>query len=272
MINRFPFWALNTLKDIVPEFRRINMIYQDDMEIYLQPASKDLKNVSDLHIESFLERTVKIGTAGPATTVINLLKTILGTGMLALPYAFNGLGIIPGAFLLFVCAYFARHGLMVYSRCGMRAGISHDDGIGVLCKLVDRRLGPVVNFALFAMCVGSAISYLCLIGDLLPALLPFEISRNICNSAITVFILFPLSFIRNLNRLQYTSIIGLLGIIYAVILSICILKVRWTELRNIPMIRPEVLKLSSINSIVFVFTCHQSVSLGTEMLTYFYNF
>ncbi len=235
------------------------MIQQDDIEMFLKTPKKSLKSENELQIESFIERNAKIGTAGPATTVINLLKTILGTGMLALPYAFNGLGLIPGFLLLLVCAYFARHGLMVYSRCGMRAGISHDDGIGVLCKLVDTRLGPIINFALFAMCVGSAISYLCLIGDLLPTLLPFHVGRNFCNAAVTVFILFPLSFIRNMNKLQYTSVLGLFGILYAVLLSICLLQIKGADLKCVPWLRPETLQLSSVNSIVFVFTCHQSV-------------
>ena len=235
------------------------MIHHDDMEMFLRTPDKNSKNENISQVDLFIERNAKIGTAGPVTTIVNLLKTILGTGMLALPYALNGLGILPGVVLLALCAYFARHGLIVYSRCGMRAGIAHDDGIGVLCKLVDRRLGPLINFALFAMCVGSAISYLCLIGDLLPESLPFKVSRNLCNAAVTVFILFPLSFILNMNRLQYTSVLGLLGVLYALVLSICLLKIEGVNFTNLPLFRPQVLQLSNVNSIVFVFTCHQSV-------------
>lgn len=247
----------------LPQFMHNIMTGQDDIELLLR-ATEKITNSDDqcFQVESsFIDREAKIRTASASAIIINLLKTILGTGMLALPYAFNKLGLVSGTLLLISCGYFARHGLLVYSHCGMRAGISGDEGISVLCKMVDKRLGPVVNFALFAMCIGSAIGYLCLIGDLLPTLLPFRIGRNLCNAAVTVFILFPLSFVQNMSRLQYTSIIGLFSIVYVFALSICLLVAKDINWSDVPFVKPDHLQLSSVNSIVFVFTCHQSVRL-----------
>lgn len=215
----------------------------------------------------FAEREHKTGAAGSITISINLLKTILGTGMLALPFAFKELALIPGIVLLGVCGYFARHGLAVYSQCAMRAGVSGDDGISVMCKMVDRRLGPVINFALLAMCLGSAISYLCLIGDILPQLLPVSINRNLCTLTAGIFLLLPLCFIKDLNRLQYTSLFGLMGIIYTLILSLCMLTTTYS-LKPVKIFWPETLKLSNVNSIIFVFTCHQSVNLTSKNKVY----
>lgn len=213
---------------------------------------------------SFAEREPKIGTGGTLTISINLLKTILGTGMLALPFAFKELGLLPGIVLLGICGYFARHGLIVYSQCAMRAGVSGDDGISVLCKLVNRRLGPLINFALLAMCLGSAISYLCLIGDILPKILPGSINRNLCTVAAGIFLLLPLCFIKDLNRLQYTSLFGLMGIIYTVVLSLSMLFRSLHSEEPVKMLWPDSLKLSNVNSIIFVFTCHQSVKLSSN--------
>lgn len=212
----------------------------------------------------FAEREQKAGTGGTLTISINLLKTILGTGMLALPFAIKELALIPGIVSMGICGYFARHGLIIYSQCAMRAGVSGDDGISVLCKMVNRRLGPLINFALLAMCLGSAISYLCLIGDILPQILPGSINRNLCTVAAGIFLLLPLCFIKDLNRLQYTSLFGLMGIIYTVVLSLSMLSRSMSVAEPVKIFWPETLKLSNVNSIIFVFTCHQSVNLGSN--------
>ena len=207
---------------------------------------------------AFLEKPNHFGSSGFTPTCTNLLKSIIGTGLLALPYTFSILGPFLAIPLLFVFAYFSIVGLRIYSICGMRAGV---DSIGLVCKMVDWKLQIVVDASLIVMCIGTAVSYLSLIGDFIPNLINseyFKIDRNICVS-LSGLILLPLAFIRNTQHLRYTSIIGLIGIVFIIYLSIQILLTEGISKDLGPFFNFSKDGLHQLNVIVFVFTCHQNV-------------
>lgn len=84
-------------------------------------------------------------------------------------------------------------------------------------------------------------------------------------------IVIPLSFLRRLDSLKYTSVIALISIGYLVILVVAHF-VKGDTMTNrglIRVVRPEstVAFLSSLPVIVFAFTCHQNVGGPERTLT-----
>lgn len=228
-----------------------------------QSENYSLINEADISNNCDVEKGPKMdfqsGSLGYLPTCINLSKSILGTGLLALPYAFKALGPLLAIPLLCIFAYFSIVGLRIYSICGMRAGV---DSIGLLCRVIDRRLQIMVDCAVVVMCVGTAISYLCLIGDLLPDLSEsiryITLSRTFAIIG-SMVILLPLSFVRNPRHLRYTSLIGLFGIAFLAYLSIHRLFYIGLAPNRGPLFKFSFAGLKQLNVIVFVFTCHQNV-------------
>lgn len=205
---------------------------------------------------AFMDKKSYQGEAGYLSTFINLLKSIIGTGLLALPYAFSKLGPLLSFPLLLLFAYFSIVGLRIYSLCGMRSGV---DSIGLVCKLVDWRLQIIVDVALLIMCIGTAVSYFSIIGDFVPNLISFFIlKREICVS-LSGLILLPLAFIKNTKHLRFTSILGLTGIVFILYLSGQLLFTQGMTRDRGPLIQFSNEGFKQLNVIVFVFTCHQNV-------------
>ncbi|KAG0645148.1 Vacuolar amino acid transporter 5 [Hyphodiscus hymeniophilus] len=132
---------------------------------------------------------------------------------------------------------------------------------------------PVIFDAAIAIkCFGVGVSYLIIIGDLMPGVVrgfnegadsvPFLVDRHFW---VTVFMLvvIPLSFLRRLDSLKYTSVVALISIGYLVILVVyhfakgdtmadrgVIRVIEWGGL---------VPTLKSFPVIVFAYTCHQNM-------------
>ena len=209
---------------------------------------------------AFFDKKNHLGQAGYFTTRINLMKSIIGTGLLALPHTFSALGPLLTIPLLILFAYFSIVGLRIYSLCGMRAGV---DSIGLVCKMVDWRLQLIVDVALLIICIGTAVSYFSIIGDFVPDLFQlFTLNREICISLASL-ILLPLAFIKSTRHLRYTSILGLAGIAFLLCLSIQLLFTNGITADYGPLIRFSNKGLKQLNVIVFVFTCHQNVQIIT---------
>ena len=238
---------------VVPEARTMSMVYTELDE------DKSILSVKDDLESAFLDKKSHHGEAGYLTTCINLLKSIIGTGLLALPYTFTVLGPLLAIPLLFLFAYFSIVGLRIYSLCAMRAGV---DSIGLVCKMVDWRLQVIVDAALLIMCIGTAVSYFSIIGDFIPRLINnqyFSLSREVCVS-LSGLILLPLAFIRNTQHLRYTSVLGLVGIVFILYLSIQLLFTQGITKEPGPLIQFTREGFEQLNVIVFVFTCHQNVN------------
>lgn len=218
----------------------------------------------DNDLESaFFDKKCHQGDAGYLSTCINLLKSIIGTGLLALPYTFTVLGPVISIPLLILFAYFSIVGLRIYSLCGMRAGV---DSIGLVCKMIDWRLQVIVDVALLIMCIGTAVSYFSIIGDFVPNLIQtFNLNREICVS-LSALILLPLAFIKNTQHLRYTSILGLAGILFIIYLSIHLLFTKGIRIEQGSLIHFSSEGLKQLNVIVFVFTCHQNVFIKKRIM------
>ncbi|MCJ1473916.1 hypothetical protein MMC13_002572 [Lambiella insularis] len=212
-----------------------------------------------------------IGQASWISSVINLANTILGAGMLAMPSAMSHMGILLGSAVIIWSGLTAGFGLYLQTRCA-RYLDRGSASFFTLSQITYPNAAVIFDAAIVIKCFGVGVSYLIIIGDLMPGVvqgftsdvhgLAFLLDRRFWITGFMLIVI-PLSFLRRLDSLKYTSIIALISIGYLVILVVAhfakgdtmeqkgpIRVVHWGGL---------VPALSSLPVIVFAYTCHQNM-------------
>lgn len=155
----------------------------------------------------------KFGSSIPAT-VVNLLKNIVGAGLLNVCVAFKHASLLGGLVVMIFSSFVCTSGFLLlgYACSKTRAKTFRE----LFRYTVGDRYEKVVDITLFFHCFFSCVGYVTLIGDfatkvcsgLAPGSL-FARRRDAPVCVIAVFVLFPLSRLRNLDKLKYTSAMGL---------------------------------------------------------------
>ncbi|SCU90817.1 LAMI_0E03708g1_1 [Lachancea mirantina] len=160
--------------------------------------------------------------AGKATaffSAVNLTKTIVGAGMLAIPYAFRNDGVLVGTLLTLLAALSSGFGLVVLGKCSKSLVDPRQASFFSLCSITYPNLSMLFDFSMFLQCYGVGLSYLVLLGDLFPTVLGGTRHAWILGSIVVIG---PLTMIRQLDGLKYSSILGLVAIFYIVGLVVAI--------------------------------------------------
>ncbi|KAK2748937.1 hypothetical protein FQN57_007220 [Myotisia sp. PD_48] len=212
------------------------------------------------------------GVAGQASwvsSVINLLNT--SAGALAMPHAISRLGILLGVTVVLWAGLTAAFGLYLQTRCAryLERGSA---SFFALSQLTYPNAAVIFDAAIAIKCFGVGVSYLIIIGDLMPGVIEGFVGENSGTDYlydrhfwITAFMLIviPLSFLRRLDSLKYTSIIALSSIGYLLILVVAhFIKGEAMEGRGpIRIVHWQGLipALSVFPVIVFAYTCHQNM-------------
>ena len=218
-----------------------------------------------------------VGTAGQASwisSVINLLNTIVGAGVLAMPLAMSHMGMVLGVIVILWAGVTAAFGLYLQTRCAayLERGSS---SFFALSQITYPNAAILFDGAIAVKCFGVGVSYLIIIGDLMPGvvlgftteegLAPFLIDRHFWVTAFMLVVI-PLSYLRRLDSLKYTSVVALISIGYLVILVVyhfaksdTLPEGGYTSPLRIFRWAGPVEALSSFPVIVFAYTCHQNM-------------
>lgn len=210
--------------------------------------------------------TVEQG-ASTVSSSISLVKTIIGAGLLSMPLAFSTDGIVFGVFIIAVAALTSGYGLFLQAYVSKYVPAGHATFFSI-CSVTYPALSVVFDIAIAVQCFGCALSYLVLIGDIMPTIvtkLPYvdvESHRTFWILASTV-ICVPLSFLKNLDSLKYTSILGLVAILYMALLVIghfLVGDIPADEKGDLTLFPPTASGVfSTFSIIVFAFTGHQNM-------------
>lgn len=152
---------------------------------------------------------------------INIMADLCPHGMLPLAFGMaseGGTGLVPALALLTLFGSLSAYTLVSIARACDATGASSFRGIWA------RTLGPktawIIDAGITFLCFGCCIFYAAFIGDLASALAQalgapaLWQKRWLCLAAVHLFPLWPLCLMKNLAALQYSSVVGVLGILY----------------------------------------------------------
>jgi amino acid permease len=193
-----------------------------------QTSNESVDNESQLPITN---HTVSSHHHSPVfTSFINLTSTVIGAGILGLPYAFSKIGWLLGTLSLFFAAFLAYFALHLLSECVKKVPVTSPPipfTFYTISDLAIPQYSKYIDFAIMLKGIGVATSYLIVITDSLPkAAHPFvsthtsEVlfdNRFNCLLLSYVFVL-PISYLPSLESLKYSSLISFLMILFLVFL------------------------------------------------------
>ncbi|ORZ35498.1 transmembrane amino acid transporter protein-domain-containing protein [Catenaria anguillulae PL171] len=214
--------------------------------------------------------------------IINISNTILGSGMLAMPYAIAtvGLGVglgmvlfsgVAAAFGLWLLTHVARYlpGSESETCGGPRQPRAHSSFFS-LSEITYPHAAVYFDAAIGIKCFGVASSYLVVIGDLMPEVMAGVLGEGARGSlwlSRTFWIVFaigivtPLSFAKQLNSLRHTSMVALGAVAYLVGIVIYFFVSPEYPLTpgEIEFVRLTPGFFKALPIFVFAFTCHQNI-------------
>ncbi|KAF3893578.1 Amino acid transporter transmembrane [Trichophyton interdigitale] len=212
-----------------------------------------------------------VGQAGWTSSVVNLVNTIVGAGALAMPHAISRMGMFLGVTVVLWAGLTSAFGLYLQTRCAryLERGTS---SFFALSQITYPNAAVIFDAAIAIKCFGVGVSYLIIIGDLMPGVIEgfvggtsgvdFLYDRHFWVTAFMLIVI-PLSFLRRLDSLKYTSIVALTSIGYLVILVVAHFIKGDTMADRGPIHFIEwqglISALSVFPVIVFAYTCHQNM-------------
>lgn len=168
--------------------------------------------------KDFNENTDGENISGERVTSIyegsfNMVNTIVGSGIIGLPFAINSCGFGLGIFFLTFVAWLIYKSVVMLIACGLKTGkldyeelAEHEFGLfGYLFTLI----------FMFLFVFGAMVAYFVVIGDTIPVVLQLyypglEItSRAIIIVLFAVILILPLCLLKDLSSLSKTSALSI---------------------------------------------------------------
>ncbi|WZH41818.1 Aa_trans domain-containing protein [Fusarium acuminatum] len=186
-----------------------------------------------------------------------------------MPSVMSHMGIMLGVVLILWSGLTAAFGLYLQSRCAryLDRGTS---SFFALSQITYPNAAVIFDAAIAIKCFGVGVSYMIIIGDLMPGVVlgflsnansaPYLVDRNFWITAFMLLII-PLSFLRRLDSLKYTSIVALVSIGYLIVLVIYhFASDKHADPGSIRVIQwgGAIETLSALPVVVFAYTCHQN--------------
>ena len=141
---------------------------------------------------------------------MNFINSIVGAGIIGIPYAIGQCGFFMGVIMLILIAYLINRSVIMLIECGLEKGKLD------LEELCEHLLGikgyylSLTSMMMFA--IGGMIAYLVIYGDTMPYVLnailasyDVTVSRELVMCISATFIILPLCLMKNLESLEWTS-------------------------------------------------------------------
>ncbi|GMM30369.1 Avt7 protein [Martiniozyma asiatica (nom. inval.)] len=213
------------------------------------------------------------------SSVVNTVNTIIGSGILVLPYAFRTDSMVLGIFVLVLAGAANGFGMLLQGAASKYMAPRSATFFSV-CKITYPKLSILFDLSIFLQCFGVCISYLVLIGDILPLIYTFnnwdESQMRLVYIFSSTIITIPLCFMKKLDSLKYTSFIALAAIVYLVLLIYGNFVYAWTsnwedipkeKIGEISYFKPEGITsiFKTLGVIVLAYTCPNQFSIISEL-------
>ena len=156
-------------------------------------------------VESFSPSFASPRRKGTVTSsVFSLVSTILGGGVLSLPYAFSEAGIIPGIFLLLAVAVASDFSAFTLATCSRRAAAhTYEDVAALAFGNVGRILSQILVVMLTFL---ALIAYSILLREILGTFISHRAIVLLLVAGLELAIV-PLAMLTSFSKLRFTSLL-----------------------------------------------------------------
>jgi sodium-coupled neutral amino acid transporter 11 len=202
----------------------------------------------------------------------NFVNSIVGSGIIGMPYAIKQSGFFMGVFLICLVAWLLNKSSVMLIDCGLR---NNKLDYELLSEHVLGRKGyfiSLISMMLFAF--GGQISYFILIGDTMPIIAEifcpgtFLADRTAILSILAVFIILPLCLMRDLSSLSFTSFMSIVADIVLIVIVICVapLAAKQQHISHSPLQVANTTLFAGIGTLSFAFVCQHNCFMVFQSL------
>ncbi|KAG0441641.1 Vacuolar amino acid transporter 5 [Dictyocoela muelleri] len=188
---------------------------------------------------------------------INLLKTMVGTGLIAYPGLVQSNGVLGVLFLSIIGLLFSMLGLYLFAECNSL--INKKSTMISITQYIWSPLSSVASAVLILKCFLVSAAYMSAIYDLLKTLfISYDLSDYLIRM-LTILIIsccIPLILMNKIDKLKFSSFFGITAA-FIMILSSLFWVVSGKFNRTLKIYGNPT--FSSFGKIVFGFTCHQNI-------------
>ncbi|KAJ0403581.1 hypothetical protein P43SY_009029 [Pythium insidiosum] len=218
-------------------------------------------------------------------SVFNLAGATLGAGALSLPYAVAVSGIGFAVAQLLLAAFLTVYTIRLLIRAEDITKLKSYEDLALYC--FGKKVGGdaaysvaiFVELNILIFCFGIAVAYLVTLGDIVTPLSELVFGaqsvlaqRWVLMSIACVTIMLPLSLLKDISSLQFSSILGVLSIIFLVF-AVCLRSIMLASASGLPEGIDWTINLRrgpdfmlSVPIVMFAFTCQVNVfSIYTEL-------
>ena len=163
-----------------------------------------------------------IPSADANGVIFNLMNAVIGVGVLAMPYTFKRAGLLIAPVLLLIVGGLTERSLCLMVRAGdliregndeANKGTSTSSSLAIgysatVGHLFGPFMGTMSDVFIVTMNFGSAVAYLDVIADILAAWVG-QNSKVVALLLVVLFVVGPLSCVRAIEKLKFTSLLGL---------------------------------------------------------------
>ena len=157
----------------------------------------------------------------PLRSVFNLCVASIGAGLLSFPYAFKDTGVAGGLTVCVVFMVLGGLGLHVLAKAALSLREFPDSYQSLLEAIIGRKVAVFATLTMLLYLAGSCIVYLTVVGNLLSPLIKSFTGGGFISSSWLIIIvvgwaaIFPLTLLRNITVLGFTSALAVLAIVFA---------------------------------------------------------
>lgn len=195
----------------------------DYQEVELRRFSDDAGSGSDMSSDG----EIKPRVTNPSTVMgacFNFINSIIGAGIIGLPFAIKECGFFMGTLMLFLMAFLTDYSVRLIVSSGVKARkLSFES----LCEHTLGRPGfYIVSVFMFIFAFGGMLTYLVIIGDSVSSVMArlagadtIFANRRWDISLMSLIMVLPLSCLKDMSSLSYTSSISILAVGFILFLT-----------------------------------------------------
>lgn len=173
---------------------------------------------SEIHVDDApIKGELELGDATSLSSFINLTNTIIGSGVLGLPYALSKCGYVLGTALIILSAGATIFSLHLLTLCSHK--VDYPKSFYHVTEASVPQLTFLIDFSVAILCFGVGASYLVVIGDLMPDMMSqFGASGAFTKRFTWIIIGFcvvaPISCLQKLDALKFTSAMSVAFVLF----------------------------------------------------------